>query len=485
MDGVVGATQCAIPPSGEMTYRFKAQPAGTTWYHGHYLNQYTDGLIGPLIVRRHIEPNQEQYDTERILMVSDWYNDVARTKLLSWYLSVNNTEGIEPIPDAIVVNGKFSQSLFVKMSGATRIRFRIINAAAFSMYTVSIDGLPLHIIELDQTPVVPYTVSSFVINVAQRVSFYVNLNEFDQTYVPSDVPPTKSIYIRFKANSEMYPVDISSYIAPYATQYLPYPIFFNPLYLAILSLDSSNSLPTYPVNQATSGSSNSDSEHQQDVNILSARPFNQASNVVPNGTHYLKLVITFRSDSRNIIRGYLNNVTYASDANNARDKSIPMHAMKSDIGTPLLYQMAANPSALGIPSPIITNDSPLPAIQSDGNGHYLVPYQAVVDILLENTDDGEHPFHLHGHNFWIISTSDYPQAEQLYRGAYIQRDVVSVPALGWAKIRFLANNPGAWLFHCHIEWHMNAGLILAFLVGPDELLAQGYTIAANQKRFCQ
>ncbi|CAF0839099.1 unnamed protein product [Rotaria sp. Silwood1] len=468
-----------------MTYKFKAQPAGTTWYHGHYLNQYTDGLIGPLIIRRQVEPNQEHYDTERILMVSDWYNDVARTKLLSWYLSAQNTEGIEPIPDAIVVNGKFSQSLFVKTSGATRIRFRIINAAAFSMYTVSIDGLPLHIIELDQTPVVPYTVSSFVMNVAQRVSFYVNLNEFDQTYVPTDLPSTKSIYIRFKANPEMYPVDISSYIAPYATQCLPYPIFFNPLYLAILSFDSSDSLPTYPVNQATSESSNQDSEDQHDVNILCARPFNPASNVVPNATHYLKLVITFRPDSHNITRGYLNNVTYSSDAINVRNKAISMNAMKSDKMLPLLYQMVANSASLGIPSPIITNDNPLPVIQSDGSGHYLVPYQAVVDILLENTDEGEHPFHLHGHSFWIISTSDNPQAEQLYRGAYIQRDVVSVPASGWAKIRFLANNPGAWLFHCHIEWHMSAGLILAFLVGPNELLAQDYMIAANQKLFCQ
>ncbi|CAF4449791.1 unnamed protein product [Rotaria sp. Silwood2] len=485
MDGAVGATQCAIPSSGEMTYRFRAYPAGTAWYHGHYLDQYADGLIGPLIIRRRVEPNQEQYDTERVLTVSDWYNDVARTKLLSWYLSKNNTKGIEPIPDAIVVNGKFSQSLFVKTSGATRIRFRIINAAAFSMYTVSIDGLPLHIIELDQTPVVPYTVSSFMINAAQRVSFYVNLNEFDQNFVPPDVPPTKSIYIRFKADTDMYPVDISSYIAPYATPYLPYPVFLNPLYLAILSLDSSNSLPTYPVNQATSGSSNPRSADQSDVNILRARPFNQANYVVPNATHTLNVVITFRRDSNNITRGYLNNVTYGSDTNSVSSKSASKECIISGKTTPLLHQMAANPKALTILAPVTKSINSLPVLQSDGNGHYLVPYQAVVDILLNNTDEGEHPFHLHGHSFWIISTSENPQAEQLYRGAYIQRDVVSVPGSGWAKIRFLANNPGAWLFHCHIEWHMDAGLILAFLVGPNELVAQGYTTTSTQTRLCQ
>ncbi|CAF2030985.1 unnamed protein product [Rotaria magnacalcarata] len=484
MDGVVGVTQCAIPSFSEMTYTFMAQPAGTAFYHGHYLDQYADGLIGPLIIRRQVEPNGQLYDTERILMVSDWYNDAAQTKLSSWYLSAKNPDGIEPIPDAIVVNGKFSQSLFVTTSNATSIRFRIINAAAFSMFTVSIDGLPLHIIELDQTAVVPYTVSSFSISVAQRVSFYVNLNEFNDTFVPPDMLPIKSVYIRFKANEEMYPADIKHYIAPYATRYVPYSIFLNPLYLAILSFGSQHSLPTYSADQTSSSLSSGALPKQDDTNMLSARPFSQVNNVVPNATHSLKLVISFCSDSLNITRGYFNNVTYSSNTININNNSSLTQSTVLNTTTPILYQMAMNPRTLNIPSPVRENNGSLPIIQSDGNGHYLVPYQAVVDIFLDNHDDGEHPFHLHGHDFWIIATSDYPQAEQLYRTAYIQRDVVSVPASGWAKIRFLANNPGAWLLHCHIEWHMDAGLILAFIVGPDQIAAQGYNVTANQQRFC-
>jgi iron transport multicopper oxidase len=104
---------------------------------------------------------------------------------------------------------------------------------------------------------------------------------------------------------------------------------------------------------------------------------------------------------------------------------------------------------------------------------------------LNNTDEGEHPFHLHGHNFWVISTSEYSDAESLYVGDYLQRDTLSVPALGWAKIRFVANNPGAWFFHCHIEWHMSAGLALAFLVSPEQLLINGYTVSQSQKELCR
>ena len=45
--------------------------------------------------------------------------------------------------------------------------------------------------------------------------------------------------------------------------------------------------------------------------------------------------------------------------------------------------------------------------------------------------------------------------------------------LGWAKIRFIADNPGVWINHCHIDWHMAAGLINIFIETPFEMLA-GY-----------
>ena len=81
-------------------------------------------------------------------------------------------------------------------------------------------------------------------------------------------------------------------------------------------------------------------------------------------------------------------------------------------------------------------------------------------------DTGEHPFHLHGHDFWsaawanvcvhalpsvltlapcrVVSTSDSPGAAALYAHNYVRRDIVSVPAAGWARIRFVADNPGIW-----------------------------------------
>ena len=269
MDGAVGITQCAIPPHYEQTYKFKAEPAGTLWYHGDLLEQYTDGLYGPLIIRRRNEPNQQLYDSEHVLMIADWYNNPAHSELLPWYLNPNNPDGNEPSPDAIVVNGQFTQSLFLLLSGSTHVRFRIINTAAFSMYTLSIDGLPLHIIEVDSTATFPYTVDSFNINVAQRVSFYIDLSELNTMYPATGASSTSSIFLRIQSVVAMYPVDIVNYIPPYEQQHYPYPTFFNPLYLAILSLDSTNSIPTYPANQETPTLSNAvtpvDTRHWKQV----------------------------------------------------------------------------------------------------------------------------------------------------------------------------------------------------------------------------
>jgi iron transport multicopper oxidase len=416
-------------------------------------------------------------------MIADWYNNPAHTKLLRWYLNPNNPDGNEPSPDAIVVNGKFTQSLFISLSGSRHVRFRIINTAAFSMYTVSIDGLPLHIIEVDSTVTHPYTVNSFNINVAQRVSFYIDLDELDASYTSSGASSTNALFIRIQAVLSMYPVDIVNYIPPYEHQRYPYPTFFNPLYVAILSFDSTNSTPTYPISQATPTLSNAVTP--MDTNLLAARPFDQNSGGIPNATHYLGLVIVFDLGMDGINHPYLNNVTYSSDANYMHMRPDPTNGITSDLYAPLLHQMVEKPQQLEIPSPRIEAGNSLPTIQSDQNGHYLVPYQAVVDIYLNNTDGGEHPFHLHGQKFWVISTSDYPDAESLYAGDYLQRDTLSVPPLGWAKIRFVANNPGAWFFHCHIEWHMTAGLALAFLVSPEQLLANGYTVSQSQKKLCK
>ena len=141
---------------------------------------------------------------------------------------------------------------------------------------------------------------------------------------------------------------------------------------------------------------------------------------------------------------------------------------------PILYQYIDGSMSLEdvenmIPEYKVDPSSGELAIVGNANDPFIIPYNAVVDILINNTDGGEHPMHFHGHKFWVIATSEYPEAEHLYVDNYLLRDIVSVPAQGWAKIRFIANNPGVWLLHCQITWHIAAGLTSKVIEAPVEL----------------
>ena len=50
------------------------------------------------------------------------------------------------------------------------------------------------------------------------------------------------------------------------------------------------------------------------------------------------------------------------------------------------------------------------------------------------------------------------------------KDTVTIPSGGYTILRFYANRPGAWLLHCHIQFHSEAGMMLVFKVGRDDQL---------------
>jgi len=60
---------------------------------------------------------------------------------------------------------------------------------------------------------------------------------------------------------------------------------------------------------------------------------------------------------------------------------------------------------------------------------------------------GEHPMHKHTGPFWIVSTSQWPEAATIFRNDYVRRDVVSIPAGGWARIRYVAGQLFCYMIH--------------------------------------
>lgn len=76
----------------------------------------------------------------------------------------------------------------------------------------------------------------------------------------------------------------------------------------------------------------------------------------------------------------------------------------------------------------------------------------------------------------VLIRLDFAQVQALDDAGLIKRrlrgaptkDTVTVPDGGYTIIRFIANNPGYWLFHCHIEFHVEVGMALVFKVGDHE-----------------
>ena len=76
-----------------------------------------------------------------------------------------------------------------------------------------------------------------------------------------------------------------------------------------------------------------------------------------------------------------------------------------------------------------------------------------VRFVVSNPTMMDHPFHLHGHSFYVLGR---PDALNLKDPPL--KDTVNFPAQGDMVIQWTATNPGDWFFHCHIEWHLATGM---------------------------
>ncbi|KAH8157334.1 hypothetical protein CIB48_g10907 [Xylaria polymorpha] len=100
--------------------------------------------------------------------------------------------------------------------------------------------------------------------------------------------------------------------------------------------------------------------------------------------------------------------------------------------------------------------------------------------VIENDSIVPHPMHLHGHDFLVLGASDTGAGHfnPATDGALLKssnptrRDVTVLPGKGWLVLAFRSDNPGNWLFHCHIAWHVSGGLSVDFLERVSEQKAQ-------------
>ncbi|WP_319928100.1 copper resistance system multicopper oxidase [Vreelandella zhuhanensis] len=222
MDGVPGISFAGIPAGETFTYRFPVRQNGTYWYHSHSGFQEQRGHYGQLI----IEPAQTDpvdYDVEYTVVLSDWtfedphsvfrnlktiegyYNfqrptlanidDQMRAtgmslgevidKRLAWQGMRMDPTDIADVTGAtytFLMNGKAADEnpIFLAQPGQ-KVRLRIVNASAQTFYDVRIPGLPMTMVQADGQNIKPVETDEFRIAVAETYDVVVTLPD-DQAY---------------------------------------------------------------------------------------------------------------------------------------------------------------------------------------------------------------------------------------------------------------------------------------------------------------
>ncbi|MDC4857415.1 copper resistance system multicopper oxidase [Acinetobacter baumannii] len=215
MDGVPGFNNFkGIAPNGDFVYRFKVRQNGTYWYHAHSKGQEQDGLYGPLVIYPKGKipvAAHEKTDRDYIVMLSDFHNSSSdsimknlkksaeyyqnRRETVSDVLKQVKTQGLKAtwqdrsmwnqmrmlktdMSDVtgytFLVNGKTPQQNWTgNFKAGDKVRLRFINASAMSFFDVRIPNLKMTVVSADGQPVKPVAIDEFRIGTAETYDVIV------------------------------------------------------------------------------------------------------------------------------------------------------------------------------------------------------------------------------------------------------------------------------------------------------------------------
>lgn len=503
-DGVAFISQNPILPGHTYTYQFTAQPHGTSFYHAHIGDQRSMGLYGGLV----IYPRYKFYSQPQVgftVIIQDWnHDDEAETsyqRMLNGVLDLTTKTIKEPTQSydganfsrfhmhSGLINGKgrFYEEGSLNHNGAPletfeiesgqSYRFRVISAATLYPFRVYVQGhTELQIRASDGFEIVDatgnnLTVESFIIHPGERYDFTLIANKSPNTYllVAESIEDLSSktpreyhaaeAFIHYKEATFMYKNkdnDIQSHCtsaSPCITFNCPYLYYPTSLNRRCITFD-----------QVKSNEYLSKSNDIQAVDetlffnfAFPGEPGNTPGSV--NGHQFIYPTFPILTNEAAL--------TTQCKANECGEDKICSCTYNVKLSSDRVYQF------------VITN--------------------------LGNGRGWSHPIHLHGHYFFVmkmgfgsydtstgkfrVSTTDiecvgtrnYCNRAKWANSSWAtgnnipglqlqntpEKDTIIVPTGGYVVIRFKANNPGAWFFHCHIDLHNTNGMGMVLLESKD------------------
>jgi len=540
MDGVPYVNGPPIKTGETFTYEFPIKHSGTYWYHAHSALQEQQGVYGSLV----FYPDHEikNYDEEHVLVLSDWtdehpdqvlanlkkdsdYYALKKDSVQSWLkvletgaeavkIRINNAwTRMGPMDmsdigyDAFLINGKKSSVLSHATPG-TRVKLRIINAAASSYFIFEYSGGPMKVIESDGVKVEPFTAQKIRIAMAETYDVIVTVPE-NKTY-------------EFRASAE----DGTGYavvhighgdLVPASTYPKPNLVLMDMMggmdHSSMGGHDMSSMKMPMAGNNATHNSMDMSGTNHGGMNVMnmssgrtehanmnmsnipkmdhSSHNKNQSATKISSLKHSTKLKSEVKMNGKMQDHSMHSGMNMSTSQNNGGSpplsgKMSPKHNMKGmndmphhamamkhevsyTITKPLVhvdyldnYKSIKSPVKTTLPKEnpirIVTlkltgsmeryvwsiNDTPMYAADE-----IVIKRGENVKFVLVNETMMNHPIHLHGHFFRVLNG----------QGEYSPlKHTVNVSPFETVEIEFDANEEKDWIFHCHNLYHMKLGM---------------------------
>ncbi|WYZ41794.1 hypothetical protein EsH8_V_000689 [Colletotrichum jinshuiense] len=407
-DGANGVTECPIPPGQSRTYSFQLTQYGTSWYHSHFSAQYGNGVVGTIQING---PASADYDIDLgPYAISDWYYETADRIERHAELAAN---GPPPASDNILFNGKNvglnggGQYQKTRLTPGKKHRLRLINTSVDNTFTVSLVGHNFTVIATDLVPVKPVVKDSLFMTVGQRYDVIIEADQKIENYWFNTTIAGGGLC---GASKNPYPAAIFYYDG--SPDRLPVDQGTPPAGAGCT--DTTGFTPVLPRTAPT----DQFDPNKKIIDIALEQP-------VINGDQVFRWKVN------------------GNDIDVQWDKPTLEYIAEGNYSWPQRANIIEIPSAAEWTWWVIENESALP-----------------------------HPIHLHGHDFLLLGTGSGTfgsAAPNLNFDNPTRRDVAQLPGSGWMVIAFKTDNPGAWLMHCHIAWHVSMGLSVQFLERKDEI----------------
>ncbi|XP_041470356.1 laccase-like [Lytechinus variegatus] len=474
MDGVFKISQCPILPGNKFRYNFIADHPGTHFWHAHTGMHRADGLFGPLIIRqsKQDDPHNLLYDhdlPEHTVFLSDWMHKAISAAYLS-----DHFRGVDEGPVTILINGMGASAVYGSTSSTTprviyevqqgkRYRFRVISSAITNIpMKVSVDGHKITLISSDGDNFEPLEVDAFFLFGGERYDFILDASQNVSNYwlkvqgYKQGTGLRELAVIRYRGAPEEVPTADPS-VGREGKVYQD------------LGRNYNEPEAVHTVNELRSLDAHTQSSDDNMRRVYLPFDLNAVNNPMFNDPDLYPL---------------------GPSGPGWGDFHVPQINSRTFkfLDFPLLSQFDDQLAAAGAYDDVLCEVEQAGFESCDTEFCACTQYIDVdlgqrLEIVL--IDEGlspykvEHPFHLHGHPFRIlaqgISVNGTTKEDviQLDKNGGIVRnydhapgkDTVVIPSGGYTVIDFVANNPGWWILHCHMEFHFEDGMGILIRVG--------------------